>query len=141
MPTDVTRMPAPGGARLIGEQLRKDTAVHGVEVAHGFVEQHEVEGLAQGPHEGHALLLSEGEASHGCRTLVGHAGRGKQLLDTRFALEMCQIVLQGDILLDRELLEESQVLKQHAQRAAPHVVPLRARGLRMLRPSKSTSPA
>ena len=70
----------------------------------------------------------KGEASHGCRTLVGHAGRGKQLLDTRFALEMCQIVLQGDILLDRELLEESQVLKQHAQRAAPHVVPLRARG-------------
>ena len=94
-------------------------------MAHRFVEQDEVEGLAQRTHEGHALLLPDREVRHGGVAFVGEARRGEQRVDLLRAAEARQGVFQLHVLRHGQLPEEAQVLEQAAQRPAPQRLPLR----------------
>ena len=81
------------GLHLTQEDICHRLAVSLIQVADGFVGQQEVEGLHQGSHQGHALLLSEAHAAYGYMHLVGYAQPLKPFLDFFVRLEVRQAVL------------------------------------------------
>ena len=99
-------------------------AVVTVEVADGFVGQQEVEGLAQGTHECHALLLAVAEVAELRGAFVSDAQRLKPLGDVGIALEAGELVLDLHILPSRQLGEEAQFLKDDAEGALAQLRPV-----------------
>ena len=115
--------PRPLLRRLLRQDAGHDTRVSVVEMAHRLVEQDEVERLAERPHEGHPLLLPERHPPRLLVPLVGDAQLLEPLLHPLPAAEAGQPVLELHILPGRQLVEEAQFLKEHAQRTFPQVHP------------------
>lgn len=133
--------PGPLPPGLLDDKAGERLAVGRIEVAHRLVEQQEVERLAEAPHEGDPLLLSEREAGDRLVALRGQTGRVEQTVDLLRAAEARQVVLQRQILLNGQPAEEPQVLKQAAQRAAAQLLPRRGQERAALRPVERMRPA
>ena len=89
-------------------------------MAHRLVEQDEIEGLAQTADECDALLLPERELPGRSIPLVGNPRSFEQALDPVRCQKVGKFVLQREILRHGQLPEQTQVLKEHAQRSSPH---------------------
>ena len=94
-------------------------------MAHRLVEQDEIEGLAQTADECDALLLPERELPGRSIPLVGDPRSFEQALDPVRCQKVGKFVLQREILRHGQLPEQTQVLKEHAQRPAAQFAPLR----------------
>lgn len=67
-----------GGALATGlgqHQLTHDAAILGIEMAHGFIGQQEIERLTERANHGNTLLLPETHARQWSLTLVGYSKR------------------------------------------------------------------
>lgn len=110
--------------RLGHHDLCHHTAVVAVEVTDRLVGQQEIEGLAQGAHESHALLLAVAEVSELRGAFVGDAQRLEPLGNLGIALELRELVLDLHILPGRQLGEDAQFLEDDAQRALAQLCPV-----------------
>ena len=100
------------------QQAGQDLCIAFVQVADRFVQEDEVEGLAQAADEGHALLLAEGQEADLCIGFVGDARGFKQVAYLLAGFVSGQAVFQLDVFPGGQLREEAQFLEQQAERVA-----------------------
>lgn len=108
---------------FFGHNLGHNEVVVAVEVAHGFVEQDEVEGLAYGPDYSHALLLPDAQLGHGLFGLVGYAQAVEQGEHFVFGFVMGELVLEPKVLHHSKLWEKAHFLWQEGQVPAAYLAP------------------
>ena len=95
-----------------------------VEMRDGLVGQDEVEGLHQGAHHGHTLLLAERHQAHAGVLLVADAEHGEPLLNLPARLMAGELVLDFHVLHGRQLGKEAQLLEQQRDIALADGYPL-----------------
>ena len=95
-----------------------------VEVAYGLIDKEEVEGLAEGADECHALLLSEGHAAYGGVDFVSYAEHLEPLKYLFLLLFASELVFDDDIFEGCELREQAQFLPHEGEMLAADGCPL-----------------
>src|SRR5574344_315960 len=109
---------------LFGNHLSHNSGIHIIEVTDWFVEEGEIERLAQCADESHALLLSEREELHFLIELIADTQHIKVRKNLFLRFEIGNTVLQMNILERSQLGKYTQLLKQDTQRMLANINPL-----------------
>ena len=97
-------------AYFVHEDVCHYLGVGVVEVGDGFVDEDEVERLAEGTNHGYALLLTEGHASYEAIFLIGNAEAVEPVFYLLALLKVGKTVFYQHILHRGEFGEQTQFL-------------------------------
>ena len=108
--------------------FRKDTGhvlgIDFIQVTDRLVHEQEIEWLAKGAYQGHALLLTERHLPYLHIHLIANTQLKEQVLDILFLLETGQGILEHYIFHGGKFRKEALVLEKHAERVLADIYPL-----------------
>ncbi len=109
---------------FFGEYTCHVLGIDFIQVTDRLVHEQEIEWLAKGAYQGHALLLAEGHLPYLHIHLIADAQLKEHVLDFFLLLETGQGILEHYIFHGGKFRKEAQVLEKHAERVLADIHPL-----------------